>query len=464
MLHRRVPGQSTEVLHDIGDTSTHDLSIPDKDDSNSEAHSEVDIALIRATDTKLNAKQQALWNDRIVKATVCKQIISGDAVDCLELAKVLPVDKYASRAHPNQRLVVAFGVNNCFTTSVVDECATFRKTVEGMLNKDSAQWAALATCVEMVVEKEFDTTKDFLSLFDVAQMTSLKPMLNVLFGFDTERSDVDDDIKELAFEINAQWLRSKDAFDPKAKERPAWAFEHQKRPRELLTTVLPEKSADDMGENPLNLLLPGDETMWRVVLRCFVELTARGHDNGSEWCEILKPFAENPTDGHLTQLSGVHTRTSASQIAKETLRLYPPTRRVYRERKLANKEFMTAAADIEECHRDANIWKPDPLRSMPERWNGLEHKNFEDDVFMPFSATPFNCPAKRRRGQNPPFGLAMISLLVGMLVKHTSGKWRVVGDLPGISEPLDTERTAYGYLRLERISESEAGTTVGKRV
>ena len=33
-------------------------------------------------------------------------------------------------------------------------------------------------------------------------------------------------------------------------------------------------------ENPLNLILPGYETLWRVVLRCFIEVTARSHGLG----------------------------------------------------------------------------------------------------------------------------------------------------------------------------------------
>ncbi|TKA66346.1 hypothetical protein B0A55_08245 [Friedmanniomyces simplex] len=217
-------------------------------------------------------------------------------------------------------------------------------------------------------------------------------------------------------------------------------------PREALKEVLPQKKVDDRKDNPLNSLLPGDETMWRVVLRCFTEVTARGHPHGSEWCDIMQAFVETPTDGQLLHISGIQTSTSASQIGKETLRLYPPTRRVYREYRTTAGEVKTVAADIEACHRDPKTWAPDPLRFRPERWNGMEQRDLEDPIFMPFSARPYSCPLKRRVPSYMPFGLGMIALLVGTLVKQTIGEWKMVGKLPGIDELLDTERKAYSEL------------------
>ncbi|KAK4891000.1 hypothetical protein LTR27_010331 [Elasticomyces elasticus] len=395
----------------------------------------------------------------------CLLLISVQkGVESMSLKKVESAKLSSSRANPNSRLVAAFGVDNCFTTMVRPDCTKFRAGVEKLLKKDDAQWVDLARSVGVVVSGVFETEKDMMSLEGVAQMITLKSMMDPLFGFDTTRRDVDSDIQTLASEINAQWLRSKGDFDSASFALPEWQFKNQTQLREALKAVFPEKDVDVGSENPLNYLLPGYETMWRVVLRCFIELTARGHDHAADWCKIMQEFVDQPTDAQLLHCkpSGELTRTSASQIAKETLRLYPPTRRVYREFETTDGEVKTVSADIETCHRTAKPWNLEPLRFMPQRWDDKENQPFEDAYFMPFAIKPFNCPAKRRvkateaekaegKPDHLPFAFAMISLLVGTLTRQTAGEWKIVGDVPDKSIPLKTEREAYDYLRLERV-------------
>ncbi|KAK0254854.1 hypothetical protein LTS09_009967 [Friedmanniomyces endolithicus] len=382
-------------------------------------------------------------------------ILGTRSVKSMGLAAVPSGKRFHRRAQPNQRLVTAFGVENCFTTSDQQVCATFQSIVEGRLNKKNEEWAALATRVEEVVRDEFTTTRKHLKLFAVVQMITLKCQMHVLFGYDTRKRDVDESMRELASEINQQWLRSKAIVE--AGTTPEWKFERQDGLREALKKVLPNKDVDDRIDNPLNQLLPGYETMWRVVLRCFAELTARDHAPASEWCDILRDFTENPTDTQLLRISDNKARTSASQISKETLRLYPPTRRVYREYETKTGEMKIVAADIEACHHNPTTWAPDPLRSRPDRWNGMEQKDIEDPIFRPFGGKPFTCPVKRRVGSNMPFGLAMLALLVGTLVKQTAGGWEIIGELPGNDEPLDTEREAYSKLWLKQCSAGGEG-------
>ncbi|KAK5679599.1 hypothetical protein LTS10_008420 [Elasticomyces elasticus] len=414
-----------------------------------------------AAENNLSSTNGASSIDQTADPADCISIISVKEVKSMGLKKVEFAKLSSSRANPNRRLVVAFGVDNCFTTKVRPDCISFRAGVVELLKKDDTQWVDLARSVGVVVSGVFETEEHAMSLEGVAQMITLKSMIDPLFGFDTTRRDLDSDIQTLALEINAQWLRSKGELDADEEALPEWKFKNQTQLRDALKVVFPEKDVDVGSENPLNYLLPGYETMWRVVLRCFIELTARSHENASKWCEIMQEFVDNPTDPQLLDRkdSGVGTRTSASQIAKETLRLYPPTRRVYREFETTEGEVKTVSADIETYHRTADVWKPEPLQFMPERWEGKESKEFEDPHFMPFAATPFNCPAKRRfkrdEGQPDylPFGLGMISLLVGTLVRQTLGKWKIVGDIPEKSIPLETGREAYNYLRLERVKE-----------
>ncbi|TKA64609.1 hypothetical protein B0A55_10298 [Friedmanniomyces simplex] len=397
---------------------------------------------------------------RTSAAAECLSILRMNAVDSMGLVRMPIASRSNSRTQPHERLVTAFGVDNCFTTSIRNDCIDFRTNVEGLLKKNDTEWAALAARVKAVVQDELTTSRDHLRLFAVVQMITLKSMMHVLFGYDTSKHDVDNSMREIASCINKQWLRSKGTTEVRVE--PNWVFKRQYGLLEALKEVLPQKNVDDRKDNPLNSLLPGYETMWRVVLRCFTEVTARGHPHGSEWCNIMQAFAETPTDGQLLHISGIQTSTSASQIGKETLRLYPPTRRVYREYKTTAGEVKTVAADIEACHRDPKTWAPDPLRFRPERWNGMEQRDLEDPIFMPFSAKPYSCPAKRRIPSYMPFGLGMIALLVGTLVKQTIGEWKMVGKLPGIEEPLDTEREAYSELWLERVVKGGGDATAGR--
>ncbi|KAK1069996.1 hypothetical protein LTR74_004393 [Friedmanniomyces endolithicus] len=407
------------------------------------------------TKTTCSKANQTSCVPRVSVDAECLDILGTKAVKSMGLAAVPSEKRFQSRAQPNQRLVTAFGVGNCFTTSDQQVCTAFRSHVEGCLNRKNDEWATLATRVEAVVRDEFTTTRNHLKLFAVVQMITLKCQMHVLLGYDTSRRDVDESMRELASETNQQWLRSKATVE--AGIAPDWEFEKQYGLREALQQVLPDKDVDDRKDNPLTQLLPEYETMWRVVLRCFAELTARDHPHASEWCDILRDFTDNPTDTQLLLVSDNKTKTSASQISKETLRLYPPTRRVYREYETKTGEMKIIAADIEACHRDPTTWAPDPLRFRPGRWNGMEQKNIEDPIFMPFGGKPFTCPAKRRVGSNMPFGLAMVALLVGALVKQTAGELEIIGELPGNDEPLDTEREAYSKLWLKKCSAGGEG-------
>ncbi|KAI1521642.1 hypothetical protein PtrSN001C_012156, partial [Pyrenophora tritici-repentis] len=55
------------------------------------------------------------------------------------------------------------------------------------------------------------------------------------------------------------------------------------------TTLDPTKPT----ENPMNLLLPAYETMWRVVIRCFLEIKYCGAPNKLDWTTILRGYLED---------------------------------------------------------------------------------------------------------------------------------------------------------------------------
>jgi hypothetical protein len=98
--------------------------------------------------------------------------------------------------------------------------------------------------------------------------------------------------------------------------------------------------------------------------------------------------------------------------------------------------------------RSPTIWQDRPNVFVPERWTGLEEGH--DQGYMPFGASPFNCPAKRYKNVPMPFGPAMIALLVGTLIHVTGAKGYVLTNLQRGDCPLDTDREAYSTVVLRR--------------
>lgn len=397
-------------------------------------------------------------------AEECKQVLSAKMAPKLGIQSTGNI--YEARALPNQRLVAAFDIKNSFTAHTKEESQEFRRKVEEKLYLFDEDWENIALAVKKAVDDQLNTTDQSISLFQFTQMVSMRGALYVLFGLDSGDRSLDTNIGNLAHEINAQWIRSKGDFDPAIQ--PSWQFKRQEGLLKALKGVFGTYEDHDRDKNPLNLILPGYETLWRVVLRCFVEVVARPHQESENWRHILQTFANTPTIEQLDENIG-RTPVSASDIAKEALRLYPPTRRVYRDLEV-NDEIKRVAADIEGTQRSTNPWGDDPLIFRPERWNerNLNNSEVEQRAFLAFSNPPFACPARRRYlktksdgTQKPvlPFGIAMIALIVGFMIAGTVNNWDVVGELPPKDQPLETDRESYHDLLLRKMVIEEPGAT-----
>ncbi|THZ70960.1 hypothetical protein D6C88_07527 [Aureobasidium pullulans] len=304
-----------------------------------------------------------------------------------------------ARARPNQRLKVAFGVDSCFTSSDERACKSFRDGVEKLLYVDEAEWINYGDAARATARQALDVESDSTSLFSVVQLMTLKTMMKVLWPDQFFEHITNEQISTLAHEVNLQWLRSKEGSDN--SDDPFWNFDKQTPFKDAVKTVFPDWDETDSKKNPCNLILPGYETMW------------------------------------------------PAHIAKEALRLYPPTRRIYREYHDAAGQKTNVSADIEAMQRDPVIWGDHPKLFLPDRW--IDIAEGYDHGFMPFGAKPFNCPAKRWKNVPMPFGISMIALLVGALIEATQGKWTIHGNFPDKTHPLDTDREAYGDATLQRL-------------
>ena len=133
------------------------------------------------------------------------------------------------------------------------------------------------------------------------------------------------------------------------------------------------------------------------------------------------------------------------------LRLYPPTRHVARLRQNPEgerEEILTA--DIERMHHTAPVWGEDPLTFRPERWTTLN--GMDQTGYMPFGCAPFNCPAKRHKGVEIPFGVTMIAVLTGCFIEAMADEWRLDEQyIPSISKPLCNGRKSYAEVSLVRL-------------
>ncbi|RAK80147.1 uncharacterized protein BO72DRAFT_445551 [Aspergillus fijiensis CBS 313.89] len=173
-------------------------------------------------------------------------------------------------------------------------------------------------------------------------------------------------------------------------------------------------------DNPLCWILPGFETSWRINLRMVLELLLNKGQTHPDWTATMIAFAENPTKIQF-EAAG-EDDFSAKDLVAEGLRLYPPTKRIYR----------------------AFEWEE----------NGARHSDTFDADVEALGGAPFECPAKAV------FGPRMIALVVGLLVDivQMGNGWRVVDkDENGANdvfceERLKNDRGSYEELFLVRAA------------
>lgn len=138
-------------------------------------------------------------------------------------------------------------------------------------------------------------------------------------------------------------------------------------------------------------------------------------------------------------------RCSARDIVCEALRLYPPTKRIYRQNEDNDPIF---AVDVEYIQRTEEIWGMDGNEFRPERWSELERKGnmAYKEAWMPFGKGKFPCPASK-------VAPMMIGMLVGCLIDtFGSDSWILEGEsiknVMSRELPLDNGREAFGDLSL----------------
>jgi hypothetical protein len=375
------------------------------------------------------------------------------------------------RSKPNQRLATAFGIDNAFTTfdqGYHDACTRkIEATLERKNNPGSrSQLAQKASIRIQEYVKEYKVTERSMPLVKLIQVLVLNTVVSVFFPKESEINI--GHAEKITSLINSLWYNSKNPIKlALAKYSPAhsgiaWGrAELHCLLRYVFQDALRNISRFDPippRDNPLNVLLPAYMGLFRVVLRCFLEVRFRRHPKDDQdrktWKELFQTFIQNPDDDtwYATGEAGI----SVQMIIAETVRLYPPTRRIYMQQ---DNKRRVDAVDIETVHRVGDVWGADPQRFDPSRWikgHGKVLDVSKTKEYIPFGskgASISRCPSRRRGGPR------LIAVLVGVLLHEIDQDWALEPeketDALWTVYPLRSGRDAYESVMLRNIAKDD---------
>ncbi|EEA23583.1 hypothetical protein EYB25_006309 [Talaromyces marneffei] len=326
-----------------------------------------------------------------------------------------------ARCLANEHLLRKFGIENAFTTADTNYANDFVQRSRDLLGISAAHWVKIASSSENALWRWREEARDECESYNfqvelqpLTQALTLYAVLKTFFFIENEtklQAIPLEAFTTLAGAINETWMKSKsgDHFID---------FKDNEVLRDALRDVLPLTNLSNPRQNPLNFILPGFETMWRVVLRGFIEIAYKTGKEHPTWREAVIEYYKNPTAKSFNK-TFTPDGISVSHLVKETLRLYPPTKRVYRQwQDASSTEPRKLAADIEACHHSEIIWGQRAKRFNPFRWKKVTKT--QKEAFLAFGSKPFECPAK------PTFGPRLIGLLIGILLEAFSDDCKLV--------------------------------------
>ncbi|KAE9375981.1 hypothetical protein N431DRAFT_532153 [Stipitochalara longipes BDJ] len=341
-------------------------------------------------------------------------------------------------------------IDDALTTTDQVYHANWVREVRVILNTRDDEWNALATFAlsnlrhTLLLNQIQVKKKRLVYLVQLVQSLVFRIVLSKFFP--EVLQPVEKDVRFLTAHINSLWLATK--LHPSQADINVLELKRQLEIQlRKIFQISPNKQIGSKA-NPLNIIIPAYESLWRVVLRCFLEVRFRQnlkHVDEVDYSRIFSRFMGHPNPS-VFEAPFQDTHISIKHIVNEALRLYPPTRRIHRQ--LTNE---MVKIDVEWLHRDSISWGPDAEDFRPERWEGVLLKDVERKLapaFMPFGLSDLSCPAKS-------FAPIMIGLLVGALMGGVGEGWDLVdekmaGDVLE-AKVLDGRREAYAGLRLRKI-------------
>lgn len=310
----------------------------------------------------------------------------GDIYDFLNPSSSL-AQQLRARALANRRLQRAFQIDSTFVSGDPAVHLAFKKEAGELIATHRLSWTRFADCaihaVDLCLPEDCGTRYIALDIF--VQRVCLRVVIVALLKADLDDSaSLIDDLDFVARGINHLWKISKTTSVPHVN----LLAEINRRLHHWLPTY----------HNPIELILPAYETMWRTV----AVMVAVVYDDHSAR-RALEAFLLHPDTSQFRQFLGA--QSSVEAIVQETLRLYPPTRRISRVVTLPTfpllpssltrclRRELTVAADIESLQRDS-VWGPsahefDAMRHNEERCTASQRK-----TLLAFGTGRLTCVAK----------------------------------------------------------------------
>lgn len=349
-----------------------------------------------------------------------------------------------------------FGIDNAFTTTDKIYYKVFVADVRGRLKTGSEDWDALAGTIQKDIERCLDEFGQAgpINLVNLIQIVVFRAV--ILKFFPEHAVPSDSHILSLTEKINSLWISSKHQAYLHSDSLDADKFNLFSDLRHIFDAG----GRDQEGrENPLNILLPAYETLWRIVLRLFLEVRFRSTeveylrytylfkafitqpDGLFNFYPPLHPYADSEDPVELAYSAQHLGRVSMKDIVNEGLRLYPPTRRIYRQ-----IDDEKVAVDVEAIHRDTISWGDDALTFRPSRFLGIKPRA---SCFLPFGSGVFECPARKS------FAPVMIGVMIAALTMKIGKDYQLGGngvdEVANVRNPLGNGRNALEDLWIESI-------------
>ncbi|KAF7985839.1 hypothetical protein HWV62_520 [Athelia sp. TMB] len=311
-------------------------------------------------------------------------------------------DMLIARAIPNQRLVSAFGITNTFVSRDINIHRAFRNQatsfIHELLRNPSRGWASWASEASGAAKSQLLSSSSNLS-FDifVQSITFRLVILGLLNPTLEPTSFIQSDVDFITSTINSLWDRSKNGQceDPVLLDRL----------KLTLRAYLPD---EEIFPNPLDFIIPTWESLWRVVAIALAHI----HCDQPMQNAFIR-FLHDPSNENFNQR--LNSRPSVEDFIVETLRLYPPTKRIARTlpKRIGDSwirstsQFLGLAAadvntrivaDIETVQR-SHMWSPSATAKSadPDVFDATRHRyntRSQTDAYMPFGYGRLSCIAK----------------------------------------------------------------------
>jgi len=360
----------------------------------------------------------------------CAKRITVTITEFEEAKRILNNREKYSRALPNAGIATIFQISNLFT----DDKEDYRKAVRRMLLDSHMKVkpekyhnifeTAHQICTEECVTK-------FIN-FDVGELRLAEYVQAVTLGtFGTHFLDIrglENDGPQIGSLINQMWSKKTIPDCPEVKAM-----------RRQLNAILQGYQNDDATDacgvwsslveltagaslphvtNLLNIIIPGFETMWRVVLYFLLEVIRRP--------QLLQDIRQEQLDDVFVDPHGLLAST-----IWEILRMYPPTKSIYRWSRCGQERIVIDVMKINTSH----LWGKNPKHFIPRRF---QESNLPTWSLASFGVGNTRCVAA---DSFAPRFLAAICL--ACLQLPFSNIKLAQDQLPKTSQPLVNNRTCY---------------------